>query len=249
MIIIKSNSELNLMEESGKILGETLNILKNKTKEGITTSELNNIAEKTINKFKCIPAFKGYRGFPFSVCASVNDELVHGFPNNTPLVDGDIVTIDCGVLRKGYYSDASFTIPVLSATDEVKNLLTTTKKCLYNSIEVFKEKCKVGDISNAIEETAEKGGFGIIKDYGGHGIGSVLHEQPYIPNFGSEGFGYSLHTGTALAIEPILSLGSHYVTTKADGWTVTTVDGSLTAHFEHTVFLTENGPKILTNYD
>lgn len=249
MVVLKSKKEFRLMEESGKVLGETLNTVKNNIKEGVTTKELNNIAEKTISNFNCVPAFKGYRGFPFTVCASVNADLVHGFPNDTPLSNSDIITVDCGVLKNNYYSDAAFTVSVGKVDVSVENLLTTTKKCLYNSITVFKENCKVGDISHTIEKVAEENNFNVVKDYGGHGIGCVLHEPPYIPNFGKENFGYSLHTGSAIAIEPILSLGDPRVTTKPDGWTATTVDGSLTAHFEHTVFLTENGPKILTNYE
>lgn len=246
MIYLKSKVEINYLQESGSIVGDTLSLLRDNIKEGVSTKELNKIAENNIKKYKGIPAFKGYRGFPFSICSSVNEEIVHGFPNNTLLKHGDIITVDVGVLKNNYYGDAAITCSIGLPRDDINKLLTTTKKCLLNSIENFKENCKVGDISNVIQETAFVNGFNVIKNYGGHGVGRKLHEDPFIPNYGKQNFGLTFHHGSVIAIEPILTPGNGNTKHKKDGWTVITEDYEMAAHFEHTVCLTENGPLITT---
>lgn len=247
MIYLKRKYEIDYLLESGKIVGDTLFLIRNKIKEGITTKELNNIAEKNISKYKATPSFKDYRGFPFSICASKNEELVHGFPDDTPLKNNDIITIDIGALKNNFHGDASITCSVSETpTKEVQDLLTVTKQCLYMSIEHFIKKSKVGDIANVIHKIASVNGYKTIKTYGGHGIGRILHEDPFIPNEGRNHMGYMFHEGSAIAIEPILTKGNGRIKTKNDGWTVITEDKELTAHFEHTVCLTENGPVITT---
>lgn len=248
MIYIKRHKEYLLMKESCKIVAEVLFTLENSIKEGVNSLHLNNIAEKIIYKYNAIPAFKGYRGFPFSICASVNEEAVHGFPNEDILTWSDIISIDVGVIKNNYCGDAAFTKAVGKVRESTQELVNTTEKCLYNAIEGYKNNCKVGDISNIIHETAFVNGFNVIKKYGGHGIGKKVHEKPYVPNYGSGNKGSVLKPGTCIAIEPILTFGKSGIILKENGWTVLAKDLSLTAHFEHTVFLTENGPDILTLY-
>ena len=248
MIIIKSITELNKMKVSGKILGTVLQELYETINPGITTMELNNIAESIIYKAGAAPKFKNYRGFPFSICASKNEVAVHGFPNHEPLEEGDIITVDVGVSKENYCSDAAFTKAIGTPSKKIEEFLETGKECLEKGISKCKENNRVGDISNIIHKTALSRGYDTIIGYGGHGIGIDLHEEPKIPNAGKEGDGNKLKVGMAVAVEPILSMGDVKTVIGNDGWSITTRSNSLTCHFEHTVFITENGPEILSYF-
>lgn len=248
MIYIKRDEEYFFMKESGKIVAEVLFTLENSIEEGITTSYLNKLAEKIIHKHNATPAFKGYRGFPFSICASLNEEAIHGFCTDKPLINTDVVSIDVGVSKNNYCGDAAFTKAVGTTTTSTDLIINTTKKCLYDAVKCYKNNCKVGDISNVIHSTANVKGLDVIKKYGGHGIGRKVHEKPYIPNHGLKNKGDVLKVGSCIAIEPILTFGEKVLMLSNGGWTVYTEDLSITAHFEHTIFLTENGPEILTYY-
>jgi len=246
MIILKGLSDRKKLEESGRIVGVVLEYLQKEIKSGITTLYLDKLAQDIILTNGGTPAFKNYKGFPFCICASKNEEAVHGFPDNTPLVDGDIISIDTGVLKNEFFGDAAFTCAVGDINKSVNNLLTITKKCLYDSIKLCLKNNRLGDIGSLIQNEASKNNFSIITKYGGHGVGKVLHEAPHVPNYGYKGTGPLLKPGMVIAIEPILSMGKKDVEVDKDGWTVATVDKSLTAHFEHTVMITEGDPIILT---
>lgn len=246
MIVLKGLSDKRKLEESGRLVGVVLDTLHKEIKKGVTTLYLDELANDIIRSNGGTPAFKNYRGFPFCICASKNEEAVHGFPNSIPLEDGDIISIDTGVLKNGFYGDAAFTCKIGRVEKNVNLLLTITKKCLYDSIKLCLKNNRIGDISNLIQQEANKNGFAIIKKYGGHGVGRALHEEPHIPNYGYRGTGALLKPGMVIAIEPILTTGHNEVEVKKDGWTVVTVDKSITAHFEHTVMITEGDPIILT---
>jgi methionyl aminopeptidase len=248
MIYIKTHEEYKALKESGKIVAEVLHTLENNIKENVTTLSLNTIAEKIILKNKGIPAFKGYKGFPFSICTSVNNEALHGFPSKYSLLNGDIISIDVGVSKNNFCGDAAFTKIVGDTSKKNKLLVKTTKLCLYEAIKHFKNNCKVGDISNIIHQTAFVNGFNVIKKYGGHGVGKRVHENPYIPNSGLSNKGNVLKEHSCIAIEPVLTSGSDSIIVSDNDWTIRSSDGAITAHFEHTVFLTHNGPEILTYY-
>jgi len=247
MIILKSPGELQKMEKSNAIVAEVLTGLKDRVKPGITTSELNEYAEATAQKKGARPAFKGYGGFPFALCASVNSEVVHGFPSDRPLEEGDIISLDFGVYHNGYYGDSAITVAVGEISASAARLMEVTEEALYKGIEKAREGNRLGDISFAVQTHAEKAGFSVVRDYVGHGIGKDLHEDPPVPNFGVSGRGVKLRAGMVIAIEPMINEGSYLVKVKPDGWTVVTDDGSLSAHFEHTIAITENGPVILSN--
>lgn len=247
MIILKGLSDRKKLEESGRIVGLVLDTLRKEIKEGITTLYLDEIAKDIIYTNGGIPAFKNYRGFPFCICASINEAAVHGFPDNRLLQLGDVVSIDTGVLKNNFYGDAAFTCKIGCTKKNVTLLLTITKKCLYDSISLCVQNNRIGDIGNLIQNEAKKHNFTVIKKYGGHGVGRALHEEPHIPNYGYKGTGPLLKPGMVIAIEPILSMGNNEIEIREDGWTVATVDKSLTAHFEHTVMITEGDPVILTN--
>lgn len=234
------------MRANAIIVAEALLIMKSRAEEGITTAELNIIAEDFANKNKAKPAFKGYRGFPFSICSSRDAEIVHGFPSTLPLVNGTMLSIDFGILKNKYYGDAAITFPIGEASSDMINLIRTTEECLYIGIEKAVPGNRVGDISHAIQEHAESNGYNVIKKFVGHGIGRNLHESPQIPNFGKAGKGILLKEGMVIAIEPMLTPGTAETVTMSDGWTVKTKDGTLSAHFEHTIAITKNGPKILS---
>lgn len=246
MIVVKSPAELEKMRASGRIVAETLALLGSHIRPGVTTAELNRLAEKECERQGCQPAFKGYGGFPYSICASPNDRVVHGFPNDTPLRDGDIISIDFGVLYKGFYGDAAMTFAVGQLDKETQRLVDVTRESLDRAIEKAVPGGRLSDISHAVQAWVEPKGFSVVREFVGHGIGRKLHEAPQIPNYGQEGLGPRLKPGMTLALEPMINAGHAAVRIMEDGWTAVTQDGRWSAHFEHTVAITENGPEILT---
>lgn len=246
MIICKSEGELLLMREAGRIVAETHKLLAQAVKPGVTTRQLDQLAEDFIRSQGAVPSFKGYNGFSGSICASVNEELVHGIPGDRVLNDGDIISIDIGAQYKGYHGDSAWTYGVGEITPEAKRLLEVTERSLYEGLALIKPDVRLYTISNAIQRCVEGEGFSIVREYVGHGIGSQLHEEPQIPNYGAPDRGPRLKPGMVLAIEPMVNAGERFVRTLADNWTVVTVDGSLCAHFEHTVAVTADGYEILT---
>jgi len=246
MIVLKSDRELAYMRDAGRIVAETHAELEKAVAPGITTLALDEIAEDYITKKGAIPAFKGYHGFPASICTSVNEEVVHGIPGLRVLKSGDIISIDIGAVINGYYGDAARTLPVGTISEDALNLLKVTEEALYKGIEQVKVGNRLSDISHAIQSHAEKNGYSVVRDYVGHGIGTKMHEAPQVPNFGLPGHGPRLKPGMCLAIEPMVNMGTYEVETLLDNWTVVTRDKQLSAHFEHTVAVTEKGPLILT---
>ncbi len=246
MIICKSETELGFMREAGRIVAETHRALAKVIEPGITTAELDAIAEATIRSQDAVPSFKGYNGFPASICASVNDQLVHGFPSERKLREGDIVTLDIGAQYRGYHGDSAWTYPVGRISNEAQRLLDVTEGSLYAGLALVKPDVRLFTISHAIQRYIEESDMSVVREYVGHGIGLDLHEDPTIPNYGIEGRGPLLKPGMVLAIEPMVNLGGRQVRTLEDKWTVVTVDGSLCAHFEHTVAVTKDGLEIFT---
>jgi len=251
VIYIKTKKEIDFIRESCRLVAETLQLVKSNIKPGVTTLELDSIAEDYIRSNNAIPAFKGYSQgtgspFPGSICSSVEDEVVHGIPGSRVLNEGEIIAIDVGVLKSKFYGDAALSVAVGIISDEKKKLLDVTEKSLYLGIEQAVSSNRVHDISFAIQEYVEANGFSIVRELCGHGVGKFLHEEPSVPNFGKKGTGAKLKNGMTLAIEPMVNAGKHYVTTKADGWTVVTEDSSPSAHFEHTILINDNIPEILT---
>ncbi|MGU9182840.1 type I methionyl aminopeptidase [Clostridium perfringens] len=246
MIILKNENEIDLMRKAGKILGETLNLLKEKVRPGITTTELDRIAEEFITKHGATPSFKGLYGFPASLCISVNNQVIHGFPGSYELKDGDIVSIDCGVCLNGFHSDAARAFGVGNISEEAEKLIRITEESFFKGIEKAYVDNRLTDISNEIQQYVEANGFSVVRDFVGHGIGRKVHEDPEVPNFGRPGRGPKLMAGMVLAIEPMVNMGSYRVKTLDDGWTVVTADGKLSAHYENTVAILPNGPEILT---
>lgn len=246
MIKRKSADELNLMREAGLIVAEIIEAIKKEIKPGVKTEYLDNIAEEYMRGKQVIPAFKGYHGFPASICVSINEAVVHGIPSKQCLKEGQIVSIDIGVKHKGYYGDAAFTVPVGQVSAEAECLIKTTQEALMAGV----RRCCVGqrlyDISHAIQKVSESAGFSVVREYVGHGIGRTMHEDPQIPNFGASGRGPMLEEGMVFALEPMVNIGGHEVEVLEDNWSVVTVDRSLSAHFEHTVAVTLSGPRILT---
>lgn len=246
MVILKQPDEISKARASNRIVAEVLSVLREKVKPGVTTRELDKIAESVTVKRGAKPAFKGYRGYPFSLCTSVNEEVVHGMPSNRVLVEGDIIGLDFGVYHQGLYGDAAITLPVGKVGEQAVRLMQVTEQSLHNAIgQVFRGN-RLGDISSAVQDTVEEAGFSVVRDFVGHGIGKSLHEEPQIPNFGKKGRGIELQVGMILAIEPMVNAGKYKVKILPDGWTVITADGSLSAHFEHSVAITDNGPEILS---
>ena len=247
MITIKSNREIEIMMEAGRITALAHRLVKEAIRPGISTYELDKIAEKAIIENGATPSFKGYGGFPASICASVNEVVIHGIPKkHTILKDGDIISIDIGACYKGYHGDCAMTHAVGNISEERKHLLKVTEESLYKGLEFAKPGNRLSDISHAIEQYAVSNGCGVVRDFTGHGIGSRLHEDPMIPNYGEAGHGPILRKGMTLAIEPMITAGKHHVRILSDDWTTVTVDKSDSAHFEHTIVITENGYKILT---
>lgn len=249
MIICKSESEIALMREAGRIVADTLRRLAEAIVPGMTTRELDRIAEQSIRSQGASPSFKGYNGFPGSVCISVNEELVHGIPGKRILQEGDIVTIDVGAEVKGYHADSAWTFGVGNISEEARRLLEVTEQSLYAGLALVKPGVRLYTISHAIQQVIEEAGMSVVREYVGHGIGASLHEEPQIPNYGEPDRGPRLKPGMALAIEPMVVLGDRYVKTLDDHWTVVSVDGSLCAHFEHTAVVTDDGMEILTTLE
>lgn len=255
MIILKSPREIEKMRDSNKIVAEILSELKERAKPGVTTIELELLTEKLLKKKKAKPAFKGYRPpkanreYPYCLCTSVNEGVVHGLPSRRVLKEGDILSIDFGVIYDGYYGDAAITIPMGEICEEAKKLLMVTQQCLDLAIGKIDIDYRVSDISHAIQANAEVNGFSVVREFVGHGIGRNLHEDPEVPNFGLPNRGARLRIGMVLAIEPMVNVGVSDVKILKDGWTAVTADGSLSAHFEHSVALTQNGPLILSKLE
>ncbi|WP_141434137.1 type I methionyl aminopeptidase [Bacillus sp. 03113] len=246
MIICKTPREIDIMREAGRIVALTHQELKKHISPGISTIELDAIAEEFIRKHNAIPSFKGYNGFRGSICASVNHELVHGIPGNRVLSEGDIISIDIGAKFNGYHGDSAWTYPVGNIDEETARLLKVTEESLYQGLKEAKPGERLTNISHAIQTYTESYGFSIVREYVGHGIGQDLHEDPQIPHYGLPNKGPILKPGMVLCIEPMVNAGSRYVRTLADDWTVVTVDGKMCAHFEHTIAITDTGYEILT---
>ncbi len=246
MITLKSKRELEIMRTASRIVAEVLAQLRAGCEVGVTTRELDRIAEEKTIGAGAQPAFKGYRGFPRSLCTSVNQVVVHGIPGDLVLQDGDIVGLDFGVLYQGYYGDAAITVPIGTVSPEVRRLLEITEQCLYLGIEEMVPGKHLSDISRAIQTHAESHGYSLVREFGGHGIGKRLHEEPMVLNYVANGRGIKLKPGLVLAIEPMVNMGTEQVHILSDGWTVVTTDGKPSAHFEHTIAITESGPEILT---
>lgn len=246
MIILKLPEEIEKMRASNHIVAEILIALKEKVKPGITTRDLDSYSEELVRKKGAVPAFKGYMGYPYSLCISVNSEVVHGMPSNRVLIDGDIVSLDFGAYYKGYYGDAAITVPVGNISEDAARLIRVTEQGLYNGIREAKMGNRLGDISAAVQSCIEAAGFSVVRDFVGHGIGKKLHEEPQIPNYGIKGRGVELKAGMVLAIEPMVNEGTYKVKITDNGWTVITEDGKLSAHFEHSVAVTNDGPDILS---
>lgn len=246
MIIAKSAKDLDRMRAVGELIAEVREALRVMIEPGISTMDLNNAADKMIRDAGAIPTFIGYHGFPFAICASVNDEIVHGFSKKTPLEDGDIVSLDMAATFDGFVGDCAMTCPVGEITDDLKQLIRVTEECLELGIEASRVNNRVGDISWAVQQHAEKFGYGIVRDYTGHGIGRAMHEAPQISNHGRAGTKEKIRAGYCFAIEPMLNLGTHETRTLSDKWTVVTLDGKPSAHAEHTLAVTHDGPEILT---
>jgi methionyl aminopeptidase len=247
-IVCKSAAEIEKMRHSGHIVRQVLDHLRSMVKPGVTTMDLERAAEKKIRGFGAKPAFKGYYDYPCVLCTSVNEEIVHGIPSEKRLLkEGDIVSIDCGVVLEGYYGDAAITVPVgKSVKPDLHKLLTVTEESLYKGIEQARIGNSIGDVGAAVQEHVEAAGFSVVRDFVGHGIGTKLHEEPQIPNFGARGHGTKLREGMVLAIEPMVNYGKPEARVLGDKWTAVTVDGSCSAHFEHCVAVTKDGPVILT---
>ncbi len=251
MIYIKTKKEIDYIRESCKIVAETLQLLKSNVKEGITTLELDKIAEDYILSNNAHAAFKGYSqagsfDFPGSICSSVDDEIVHGIPSNRVLKNGEIIALDVGVEKNGYFGDAALSVAVGEISDDKKKLMKVTEESLYIGIEQAVEGNRLHDISASVQEYVESNGFSVVRELCGHGVGKYLHEDPSVPNFGKKGTGPKLKSGMTLAIEPMVNFGRHNVRTAGDGWTVLTLDGSPSAHFEHSILITNGKPEILT---
>jgi len=244
--VLKSLKEIERMRVPCTIVAEVLKLVVESVSPGVTTLELNSLAEKEVARRNAKPAFRGYSGYPCSLCCSLNDQVVHGIPNSIPLVDGDILSLDFGAYYDGFYGDAAVTVPVGNVSQSGLTLLEVTKESLAQAIEQAFPGNRLSDISFAVQSYVEARGYSVVRDFVGHGIGRNLHEQPQIPNYGQANKGPKLRPGMVLAIEPMVNQKSFEVKVLADGWTAVTLDGGLSAHFEHTVAITENGPEILT---
>jgi methionyl aminopeptidase len=247
MIYYKSDREITLMREGGRILADVVGRLRALARSGTSTLEIDEAVEAFIRKRGALPAFKGYRGFPATVCISINDEVVHGIPSpRRRLKEGDIVGFDLGCIVEGYYADCAVTLPIGEIPSAVRKLLDVTRESLELAIRECRPDRRLSDVSHAVQRHVEAHGFGVVRAFVGHGIGRALHEEPQVPNFGEPGRGPRLRPGMVLAIEPMVTMGSYEVRVLDDGWTAVTTDGSLAAHFEHTIAVTESGPDVLT---
>lgn len=246
MITIKSAREIELMRVSGKITAKTLTMLMKTVKPGMTTADVDKLAEDSIRSMGGIPTFIGYSGYAHTICASVNDEVVHGIPGARVLKDGDLLSIDIGTTLDGYVSDSAVTVPIGNVSAAAERLMRVTQECLMLGIAQMQAGNRLGDIGHAVQKHAESSGYGVVRQLVGHGIGTKMHEEPQVPNYGTAGQGTLLRPGLCLAIEPMITEGTYEVETLDDGWTVVTEDGKLAAHFEHTIAVTTEGPRILT---
>ncbi len=246
MITVKTEAQLKKMRKACSIVAKVLDNLSKAVKPGVTTEEIDRLGEEMLEKLGAKPAFLGYHGYKHSTCLSVNEEVVHGIPGSRRLKEGDIIGVDVGSLVDGYYGDMAATIPVGRISAQARDLVETTKECLMIGISRARDGATVGDIGEAIEDHALEAGFSVVRDLFGHGVGTNLHEDPLVPNFGKAGEGVKIKAGMVIAIEPMLNMGGHEIKTLADGWTVVTADGQLSAHFEHTIAITEGEPEILT---
>lgn len=250
MIELKSQRDFEKMRRAGQVVAQVLQTLKESVRAGMMTQELDQIADREIRKRGGIPVFKGYHGYPASVCVSINDQVVHGIPGRLVIQPHDLVSIDLGAVVDGFVGDSAFSMFVEEApSEDAAMLLRVTEESLYAGIAAAHVGARLGDISSAVQTHVEKHGLSVVRDFVGHGIGRQMHEEPQVPNYGTPGRGLQLKAGLALAIEPMINLGGYEVEVKPDGWTVVTKDGSLSAHFEHTIFLTPEGPQILTVLD
>jgi len=246
MISIKTPEEIELLRVAGEITGDTHNYLKKFIKPGITTGELDKLAYDYILSRDCTPSFKGYDGFPGTICASVNDEVVHGIPGDRVLQEGDIITLDIGACYKGYHGDSAWTYPVGKISKKCEDLLEWTRESLFEGLSVIKDGAHVGDIGAAVSKCARRHNLGVVRELVGHGVGSDVHEEPDVPNYGFAGTGPVLKEGMVIAVEPMLNLGTPKIYILDDDWTIITADGKPSAHFEHTVLVTKDGYEILT---
>jgi methionyl aminopeptidase len=249
MVSLKSAREIEIMRRSGKITSAVLTNLMKTARAGMTTGELDALAERGIRERGGVPTFLGYHGYTGSICASVNDEVVHGIPGSRVLRDGDLLSIDIGTTLEGFVSDSAVTIPIGAISAAAQRLLDVTQECLMLGIAQMQRGNHLGDIGAAVQTHAERNGYGVVRELVGHGVGREMHEEPQVPNYGTAGTGIELRPGLVLAIEPMITQGSHEVEILKDGWTVVTADGKLAAHFEHTIAVTDDGPKILTLRD
>ena len=246
MIVCRSAAELDKMRAAGRLVGEVLTAMRAMVAPGVTTGELDALAERLITDAGAVPAFKGYHGYPATICASVNEQVVHGIPNDRPMVEGDIVSIDMGAKLDGFFGDCAVTVPVGVVDSAAAELLRVTEEALYKAIEKVRPGGRISDIGHAVQQHIEAYGFSVVREFVGHGIGTALHEEPQIANYGPAGHGPRLAEGMVVAIEPMVNIGKPVVKVLADGWTAVTRDGSLSAHFEHTVAVTRDGREILT---
>jgi methionyl aminopeptidase len=248
MIKVKSLEEIEIMRESALVVSKTLGILAKEVKPGVTTLQLDKMAEEFIRSEGAIPGFLGLYDFPNTLCMSPNAQVVHGIPNNKPLIEGDIISIDCGALKNGFYGDHAYTFEVGEVIPETKKLLDVTKQSLYEGIRQFKAGNRVGDVGFAIQQYTEKHGYGVVRELVGHGLGREMHEDPEMPNYGKRGRGKKFIEGMVVAIEPMINLGTHKINQLNDGWTILTRDGKPSAHFEHDVAIVNGKPELLSTF-
>lgn len=248
MIKLKTKEEIELLYESAQIVSKTLGFLAKEIKPGVTTLHLDKLAEEFIRDQGAIPGFLGMYDFPYTLCMSPNDQVVHGFPNDTPLKEGDIISIDCGAIKNNFFGDQAYTFQVGEVAPEVKQLLTVTKQSLYKGISKCKVGNRIGDISFAVQLLCENNGYGVVRDLVGHGLGRDMHEDPQVPNYGRKSSGPKIEEGLVIAIEPMVNMGTYRVKFHKDGWTVTTRDNKPSAHFEHDVAVVDGKPKLLSTY-
>jgi len=246
VITLKTRAQIEIMYRAGQLVAETLAHLKDQVGVGLQTIELDRMAEERIRAAGAIPAFKGYMGFPFTLCISINEQVVHGFPSERTLAEGDLLSLDCGAIVDGYYSDAAITVRVGEVSEAAETLLTTTERCLDEAIDQVRVGNRLQDIGHTVQTIAEAQGYGVVKDFVGHGIGRKLHEEPQVPNWGKPNRGPRLKVGMVLAVEPMINAGTEKVRVLDDNWTAVTCDDSLSAHFEHSIAITDQGPKVLT---
>lgn len=247
MVVLKTSLEIATIRRASQVVAKVLFELEDRIRPGVTTREIDRLAEKIIRSEGATPAFKGYRGFPSTLCISPNDVVVHGIPGDRPFEEGDIVGVDCGAIVDGFYGDSARTFAVGQVDAAARRLMETTEAALYKGIDQMRPGNRLFDISAAIQAHAESAGFSVVRDFVGHGVGRALHEDPQVPNYGQSGKGMALRAGMVLALEPMVNIGGHEVKLDPDGWTARTADGSLSAHYEHTVAITEDGPEILSD--